>query len=199
MRSHTPEQPLDLSLRFQELKHAIRGDDEIEAAAQGKVGDVAEYCPGFSRKYPCGLQLLEAACEHSRGPLQPSDRAAGGREREEHPARPAPQFQHRGVCRWQTCRIEGEIVRDRWIDIIVLRRRSAYIVLHMCLCPPLITGPGVPPTSGLDHGRLRCSSCLRTPPQGAACVGRTGASGGLDASQCGMRTRAVDSRGRTTT
>src|SRR5215467_1669061 len=133
MRSHTPEQPLDLSLRFQELKHAIRGDDEIEAAAQGKVGDVAEYCPGFSRKYPCGLQLLEAACEHSRGPLQPSDRAAGGREREEHPARPAPQFQHRGVCRWQTCRIEGEIVRDRWIDIIVLRRRSAHVVLHVCL------------------------------------------------------------------
>src|SRR6266851_4662129 len=33
-------------------------------------------------------------------------------------------------------------------------------------CPPLATGPGAPPTSGLDHGRPLCSSRLWTPRQG---------------------------------
>src|SRR2546426_255547 len=33
-------------------------------------------------------------------------------------------------------------------------------------CPPLATGPGAPPTSGLDHGRPRCSSRLWRPRQG---------------------------------
>src|SRR5262249_59334152 len=44
MRPHTPEQPLDLGRRFQELKDTIRSHDEIEAAAQGKVSDIAECC-----------------------------------------------------------------------------------------------------------------------------------------------------------
>ena len=33
-------------------------------------------------------------------------------------------------------------------------------------CPPLATGPGAPPTSGLDHGCPLCSSRLWTPHQG---------------------------------
>jgi len=55
MRPHTTEQPLDLGLRFQLLKHPIRGNDKIEAAAQGKVGDVAAFRPGFGRGDPCVL------------------------------------------------------------------------------------------------------------------------------------------------
>src|SRR5215510_9743682 len=102
MRPHTPEQSLDLGRRVQQLKHTIRGDDQIEAAAQRKLGDIAEFCPRSGRGQACSLQLLAAAREHGRGAIDTVDRAARSREREQDTTRPAPQFQHRRVCRWQT-------------------------------------------------------------------------------------------------
>jgi hypothetical protein len=133
MRPHTPKQPLDLGLRIQQLKHAIRGDDQIEPATQSTIGDIAKFRPGFGWAHLCGLQLLEAAREHGRGAIETMDKAARGRERKQDTTRPTPQFQDRGVCRRRPCHIEGAIIRDRRIGIIVLRRRRATIVLHECV------------------------------------------------------------------
>ncbi len=139
MRPDTPEQPLHVGIRFQQLKHAIRGNNHLEPPAQDTMGHIANLRPRFGRGHPGGLQLLDAAREHGRGPINAVDRAARCRQREEHTASPAPQFQHRGVCRREACRIEGNVIRNRRIGIIVLCSLSANIVLHACF------SSGIPP------------------------------------------------------
>src|SRR5262249_19766777 len=85
-------------------------------------------------------------------------------QREEDTARPAPQFQHSGVCRWETCRIESEIIRDRRIDVIIVCRLSANIVLHACVsrCLPHDPDPEAIATgAGLVARVPECSPSLR--------------------------------------
>src|SRR5712691_11179932 len=94
MRPKASKQPLDLGISFQQLKHTIRGDDQIEGPAQGKVGDIAEFRLGFGGWKPCGTHLLEAAREHGLGLVDAMDRAARCCEREQHAAGPAAQFQY---------------------------------------------------------------------------------------------------------
>jgi hypothetical protein len=95
MRSNTPEQAIDLRIRFQQLKDAIGSDDQIESLAQGKLGDIAEFHLRFGQGYRCRLQLLEAMGEHGLGLIKAVDKAAHGRQWEQHAASPAAQFQDR--------------------------------------------------------------------------------------------------------
>jgi hypothetical protein len=82
MRPDAPEQPINLGIRFKQLKHAIWGNNQIEPPAQDKIGNIAELRPRFGRGHTCGLQLPEAAREHGRGPINAIDRAARCRQRE---------------------------------------------------------------------------------------------------------------------
>src|SRR5262249_62320382 len=63
MRSDAPEQAIDLCLGFQQLKHAIGGDDQIKGTTQGKLSDIAKFHARFGRGYRCGLQFLQAMSE----------------------------------------------------------------------------------------------------------------------------------------
>ena len=89
MRTDTLEQAIDLCLGFQQLKDAIGGDDQIEGTAQGKLGDIAKFYTRFGRGYRCGLQFLKAMGQHGLGPINTVDKAAHGRQWEQHAARPA--------------------------------------------------------------------------------------------------------------
>jgi hypothetical protein len=92
-----PEQSIDLRLSFQQLKHAIWGDDQSESLAQGKVGDITVLHPRLARRYRCGLQLLETVREHGLGAIDAINKATRCRQREQYTAGTAAQFQHRGV------------------------------------------------------------------------------------------------------
>jgi hypothetical protein len=93
MRSDAPEQAIDLRIGFEQLKDAIGGDDQIEGAAQGKMGDIAEFHARLGQWYRCRLQLLQAAREHALGPIHTVDKAAHCRQREQHTTGTAAQFQ----------------------------------------------------------------------------------------------------------
>jgi hypothetical protein len=97
MRSDASEQAIDLRIRFQQLKDAIGSDDQVESLAQGKLGDIAEFHLRSGQGYRCGLQFLQATGEHGLGPINAVDKAAHCRQREQDAARPAAQFQDRGV------------------------------------------------------------------------------------------------------
>src|SRR2546426_65712 len=97
MRSDTPEQAIDLRLRFQQLKDAIGGNDQIEGTAQGKLGDIAEVHARFGRRYRCRLHLLQAARKHGLGQINAIDKATPCRQWEQHTTGTAAQFQDRGV------------------------------------------------------------------------------------------------------
>jgi hypothetical protein len=133
MRSDTLEQAIDLGIGFQQLKDAIGGDDQIEGTAQGKLGDITEFHLRFGRGYRCRLHLLLAMGEHGLGPINAVDKAAHCRQWEQHTTGTAAQFQDRGICRGEACLIEGEIIRDCRIHIVVLCRLGSNILTHLCL------------------------------------------------------------------
>jgi hypothetical protein len=97
MRPDAPEQTINLRIRFEQLKDAIGGDDQIEGTTQGKLGDIAKFYARCGRGDRCGLQFLQATREHSLGPINAVDKAAHCRQREQHTTGTAAQFQDRGV------------------------------------------------------------------------------------------------------
>jgi len=96
MRLDAPEQAIDLRIRFEQLKDAIRGDDQIEGTAQGKVGDIAAFHARFGRGYRCRLHLQQATREHGLGPIDTMDKATPCRQWEQHTTGTAAQFQDCG-------------------------------------------------------------------------------------------------------
>jgi hypothetical protein len=121
MGAHAPEQSTDGGIRVQQLKDAIGGDDQINRVAQSEVGDVPDLNSGFGEGNRRRLEFLAAKGEHPLRPIDAMHVATHLDQGGQHTARTTPQFQHRSVWGRNESFVEGAIIRDGRIEIVVLR------------------------------------------------------------------------------
>ena len=118
--AYAAKQPVDLRVCFQVLQYPKGSNNQVEGLSQVKIGNVAHLDPGFAWRNTGFGQLSLTNGDHGWRKINPVNIAAMMAQRQRHATGAASQLKNGGLLGGNEVDIEGDVIRQIWITIVVL-------------------------------------------------------------------------------